>query len=132
MSIRTILSFVILVVITFHIHAQDCERPQLVYVKCDYFIVDDLNQELYQIEKERFSRKSTFELWDEIIPENELFTITELRKLELEIRKCEIRNGERTIYLDVTINDIFNNIYLLVKNQNQVYRARIEWLEAIE
>lgn len=53
----------------------------------------------------------------------------ELRELEQEIRVCEIQKGkeEKSIYLDLNVNDIFRTIYIIHKINDQYYKISVRW-----
>ena len=133
--------YIIVNLIIFDVAAQQCTRPESAYLllgpeKSDsvsyyktgtttiYFTltINDIKDTFLQVDS---GTKISPEFYKKI----NFFTPSSLRKKELEILKCEIEKGEKTgvIYVDLDVNDIFKNIYLVENRDREYYKIKVVW-----
>ena len=121
--------------------SQKCERPDNVFIELNsldtVLIANCLNNIETRIfladSNEVFVRKSGLELIG--IDEYSIIqfqSIEQLRKKEMEIRKCEAQQSGKSIFLDLNINSIFKNIFIVVRTEKNIYRFKVDWVDGIE
>lgn len=123
------------------VSAQKCERPKEVFIKLNSLDSVIKDSGWFKIETPFYlldSREGFFRLSEvENIEEKEyneihFNSVYELRNEARKIRRCEIKRAGETIYLDVDINSIYKNIYMISRTDTLVYKFKVRWLDGIE
>jgi len=121
--------------------AQKCDRPEEVFIRLnslDSAIVLNCfgkrETRIYlQDSSEVFTRTSEInEISETSYAQIDFHSIRQLRKKEIEIMKCEADKSDSTIYLDININSIFKNIYMVFRDEEKIYKFQVHWIDGIE
>lgn len=121
--------------------AQKCDRPEEVFIRLnsiDSAIVFNCFRKretrIYlQDSSEVFVRTSQLnEISESRYAQIDFHSIRQLRKKEIDIRKCEADKADGTIYLDININSIFKNIYMVIHDEEKIYSFQVHWIDGIE
>jgi hypothetical protein len=131
-----LLSFVALVS-----NAQKCDRPKEIFIQLNlsnstktinsfrppetFIYLEDSN--------EVFIRTTDIkEINEAKIADIDFHSVMELRQKEMEIMKCEADKANGIIYVDTSINSIFQNIYMIIKDRDKFYKFGVRWIDGIE
>jgi len=121
--------------------SQKCDRPDEVFLELKHIDESSIFNESEREERLIYLEDSTevFILESEITQmsksEYSEITIDNISSLKNEarrIRRCEIKRGGSTIYIDIDINSIFEKIFIIYKINDNIFRVRAHWVDGIE
>jgi len=120
--------------------SQKCERPDKVFIEMkfenvDYSSADFINNKLktFKYAGEVFRIKNApIQITKEEYSNINLYSLNELREMELKIMRCEVAKADNTVYVDLNINDVFKKIYFVFNQDASYYKVLVHWIDGIE
>jgi len=141
-----VLIYIILNLLIYDAVAQQCIRPESVYILLENNKSDSISYSksgttsicytlVYKGTKDVFCQvENEVKLLSSQLLDFIYYTPVSLRKKEIEILKCEVSKGEKIgkIYVDLDINDVFKNIYLIEKRRGSYFSIKVNWQDSKE
>ncbi|MGJ3236292.1 hypothetical protein [Marivirga sp.] len=122
-------------------YAQKCDRPKEVFIQLNLSNSTKTINSFSQPEtfiyledsSEVFIRTTDIkEINEAKIADIDFQSVIELRQKEKEIMKCEVDKANGIIYVDTSINSIFQNIYMIIRDKDRFYKFGVRWIDGIE
>ena len=143
-KLSIIMRYLIIIVscfLTLEASAQKCDRPEEVFIKLSALDSTIVFNCLGNPERRIYLRDSS-EVFIQTSKLKEVVeseyckipfqTISQLRKKEIEIVRCEARKADKTVYLDININSVFKKIFMVTRREGIIYKFQVHWIDGIE